>query len=200
MAVSQTPVSLTAPIDLPSGAMLLANMLIAMIEEDPTLMPWAEVSDEHEDHASAPEQAGLHLCATVDAGPSSPQSGEHGTPICAQGQGIGARLAAKVHSRAGSGPGDVRGTDGRTRGLQDPGGRCLDEPGRSSLCPGGVAPCALEPRLASTPGTMRPDAHLGHRRRWLLRPGGLQRRAAARSEGYDGPGRAAFSARAPPRG
>ena len=57
--MSSTSLSLTAAIDLPVGAMLLANMLIAMIEGEPTLHCRAEVCDEHHDHASAPEQAGV---------------------------------------------------------------------------------------------------------------------------------------------
>src|SRR5207245_6013737 len=101
-------------------------MLIAMIEDDPTLMPCTEVSDEHEDHASTPEQTGVHLYPPVDAGPSAPQPGEHRAPICAAGQGLVPGLAAEVDSRAGSGLGDVGGTEHRSRGLQDVGGGRLD--------------------------------------------------------------------------
>jgi hypothetical protein len=39
--VSQAPPSLTVALDLPAGATLLANMLLALIEGDPTLMPCA---------------------------------------------------------------------------------------------------------------------------------------------------------------
>ena len=46
---------------------------------------------------------------------------------------------------------------------------------------------------------LRADGDFGHRCRWLLRPGGLQRWIAARTQGHDGASGAAFSARAPPR-
>src|SRR5437016_42442 len=147
-------------------------MLVAFIEDEPKLMPCAEVSDEHLDHASTPEQTGLHLCPAVDAGPGAPQPGEYRTPICAAGQGARHGLAAEVDPRARSRPRHVRGTECRSRGLQDVGGGRIDGPGRSGVCPGGVALGAIEPRLASAAGTVCPDAYLGDRRRRLLRSGG----------------------------
>jgi hypothetical protein len=50
--------------------MLIANMLIDMIDCEPTPVSCTEVSHEHEDHANPPEQASVCLCAPVDAGPS----------------------------------------------------------------------------------------------------------------------------------
>ena len=181
-----------------SAAILLANMLIDMIEGDPTLMHCAEVSNEHHDHAIASEQAGIHLRAAVDTESSASQPGEHRAPICAAGQGAGDGLATEVDPGAGSGPGQVGGTERWSRGLQDVGGGRFDGPGRSGVCSGGIAPGAVQSRLAPTAGVVCPHAHLGDRRRWLLRPCRLQRRTGAGHQGHDGPGRVAFDARAPP--
>src|ERR1022692_4919663 len=137
--------------------------------------------------------------AAVDAGPSAPQPGEYGASVCAARQSAGAGLDAANDPDIGSGPGSIGSSDGGPGGLQDAGSRCLDGPSGSGVCSGGVAPRALEPRLAPPARAVRADGHVGDRCRWLLRPGGLQRWVAPRTEGYDGSSRAAFSARAPPR-
>jgi hypothetical protein len=48
--VSQGPIQLTAPIDTQVGGILIANMLVAWIEQEPTLALTGETVDEHEDH------------------------------------------------------------------------------------------------------------------------------------------------------
>src|SRR5215469_12568717 len=134
--MSEALSSLRAPIDPGRGGVLLANMLASWLDHDRSWTATAEARDESEDSRTSPPQAGLHLPAPVDAGPSSPPSGEYGAPV---------RLA-----REGA-------------------------------------------------GTRRVHLHSRHRRGWLLRPGGLQRRAAFRIEGRHGVGRTAFFARSPPR-
>ena len=54
-----SPLSPTVLIDLSVGAAVLANMLSAMIEADPTLMSSVEACDEHDHHSSSPEQTGV---------------------------------------------------------------------------------------------------------------------------------------------
>ena len=73
--------------------------------------------------------------------------------------------------------------DDAAGGLQDFSGGCLDGPGGRGVCPGSLAPGALESRLASAAGAVRAHLHAGDRRGWLLRPGRFQRRPAFRIEG-----------------
>ena len=65
--------------------------------------------------------------------------------------------------------------------------------------PGGLAPGAQLHRLAPAARDLRPDRHADPRRGRHLRPGALQRPAAARPEGHDERGRAARAARADAR-
>jgi hypothetical protein len=61
-AVSQPSASLAAHVDIRDGTTLLANMLIALVDNDSALVTM-ETTDEHPDHRSTPEHAGVHLCA-----------------------------------------------------------------------------------------------------------------------------------------
>src|ERR1022692_314487 len=137
--------------------------------------------------------------AAVDAGPSAPQPGEYGASVCAARQSIGAGMDAANDPDNGSGPGGIGSSDGGPGGLQDAGSRCLDGSSGSGVCTRGVAPRALEPRLAPPARAVCADGDLGHRCRWLLRPGGLQRWIITWAQRDNGSSRAAFSARAPPR-
>ncbi|SPE34037.1 hypothetical protein SBA2_840028 [Acidobacteriia bacterium SbA2] len=143
-------------------------------------------------------QAGLHLPTPVDAGPSSAPSGEYRAPVrlAREGAGTGLERIPDSHPRPGFGQ-DGNGDDA-AGGLQDLSGGCLDGPGRGGVRPGSLAPGALESRLAAATGALRAHLHAGDRRGWLLRPGGLQRRAAFRIKGRHGVGRTAFLARPPP--
>ena len=72
--------------------------------------------------------------------------------------------------------------------------------GRARPCrPGarlrGVAPRPLLPRLVPPARDLRPGRHADRRQRRRLRPGALQRPAAARAQGHDERGRAAHHAR-----
>src|SRR6267143_1502731 len=99
--MSDSSFSLIAPIDPELGGVLLANMLEAWLDADPSWLTTAEVSDEFEDHRTASEQACLYLCAPVDYGPSTAPSREHGTPVCTapEGAGIGLDRRCHLHTR-----------------------------------------------------------------------------------------------------
>src|SRR5664279_5254058 len=198
--MSEALSSLRAPIDPGRGGVLLANMLASWLDHDRSLTATAEARDESEDSRTTPQQASLHLPAPVDAGPSSAPSGEYRAPVCLAREGAGTGLERIPDSHPGPGFGKDGNGDDAAGGLQDFSGRCLDGPGGSSVCPGSLALGALESRLAAAAGALRVHLHSGDRRGWLLRPGGLQRRAPFRIEGRHGVGRIAFFARPPPGG
>src|SRR3984885_3781037 len=177
--MSEALSALRVPIDPERGSVLLANMLASWLDHDGSLTVPAEARDKSQDSRAAPPQAGLHLPAPVDAGPGSPPSGEHGAPVrlAREGTGTGLERIPDSHPRPGFGQ-DGNGDD-TARGLQDFSGGCLDGPGGGGVCPGSLAPGALESRLAAAAGALRAHVHSGDRRGWLLRPGGLQRRAAS---------------------
>ena len=87
--MSEALSSLRAPIDPGRGGVLLANMLARWLDHDPSLTAAAEARDESEDSRTSPQQARLHPPAPVNAGPSSPPSGESGAPICLAREGAG---------------------------------------------------------------------------------------------------------------
>ena len=68
----------------------------------------AEARDESPRSRATPQQAGLHLPAPVDAGPSSPPSGEHRAPVCAAREGAGTGLERIRDSHPRPGPGKDR--------------------------------------------------------------------------------------------
>ena|SRR5437762_11272316 len=199
MAVSDAYSSLTVPIDVKLGGVLLANMLAGWLEGNSNFSVTEEAADEPEDYGTPPEQTCLHLSAPVNAGASAPSSGEHGTPVCParEGAGTGLERASDPHSRPGSG--DVRSTSDGAGRLQDPRSGGLDGSGGRGVCIGGVATGALEFRLASIVGVVRAHRNAGDRRRWLLQPSRFQRRPFVGVEGHDGASRTSFFARAPPR-
>src|SRR6516225_868664 len=131
--MSEALSSLRAPIDPGRGGVLLANMLASWLDHDPSWTASAEARDESEDSRTSPQQACLHLSAPVDAGPSSPPSGEHGAPVrlAREGAGTGLERIPDSHPRPGFGK-DGNGDDA-AGGLQDFSGRCLDGPGGRCL-------------------------------------------------------------------
>src|ERR1700757_4063733 len=186
------------PIDVGLGGVLLANMLVAWLDSDSNVLPTGEAVDESQDRRTSPEPTSVHLFTPVDAEPSPPPSGEHGTSVRTAREGAGTGLERIPDPHAGSGSWEDRHRNGEAGGLQDLGGRGLDGASRRRVCVGGLAAGALQPRLASSAGIVRVHRNAGDRRRWLLRSGGLQRRIVARIEGRNGPGRTTFFARAPP--
>src|SRR5271169_1897378 len=197
--MSDIPSSLIAPIDPDLGGVLLANMLEAWLDAYPYDLATAEVTDELEDHRTAPEQTRLHLCAPVDARSSPPPSGEHRAPVCPATEGTGTGLARSDRPHTRSRPGDIGGSDDGAHGFQDLGSRCFDGASGSSICSGGLATGTLECRLVSTAGVVRPDPDAGDRRRRLLRSSGFQRWTVVRAQGDHGASGVALSTRAPPR-
>src|ERR1700722_5300736 len=193
--MSEALSALRVPIDPAQGGVLLANMLASWLDHDRRLTATAEARDESQDSRTSPQQAGLHLPTPVDAGPGSPPSGEYRAPVCLAREGAGTGLERIPDPHPGPGFGQDGDGDDAAGGLQDLSGRCLDGPGGGGVCPGSLAPGALESGLAAAAGTLRTHVHSGDRRGWLLRPGGLQRWPAFRIEGGDGIGRTAFLAR-----
>src|SRR5437899_564492 len=127
--MSAAPTALRAPIDPACGGVLLANMLESWLDHDPSWTAAAEARDESQDSRASPQQAGLHLPPPVDAGASSPPSGEHGAPVrlAREGAGTGLERIPDSHPRPGFGKDGNR--DDAAGGLQDLSGRCLDGPG-----------------------------------------------------------------------
>src|SRR5439155_14742857 len=157
--MSEALSALRAPIDPEWGDVLLANMLESWLDHGASLIATAEVRDESEDSRASPQQAGLHLLAPVDAGPSSPPSGEHGAPVRAAREGAGTGLERIPDSHPRPGFGKVGDGDDAAGGLQDLSGRCLDGSGGRGIGPGSLAAGALESRLASAAGAMRVHVH-----------------------------------------
>src|SRR5215831_9532842 len=181
--------ALHATIDASLGGVLLANMLEGWLDGNPMVWPTAETANELEDCGTSPKQTGLHLSTPIDAGSSTPPSGEHGAPVCAARDGAGTGLERILDPHTGPRFRKDGDPDDGARGLQDPGCGCLDGSGGSRVCVGSLATGALEPRLASTAGVVRAHDNSGDRRRRVLRSGRLQRRIATRIEGDHGPGR-----------
>ena len=158
-----------------------------------------EAKDDRQDYRAAPPEAGLRVCAPVHHCAGAPSPGEHrsANTRCASGR-----------RQLGWNPSAIRILD---RDLGRSGAQAAGREDFKTLVAevsmGQVgAVFALEvSRLARS----NLDWHrllelcaftgtLGDRRGWLLRPGRLQRRAAAGAQRHHGAGRAAFPARAPP--
>ena len=112
--MSESPAALHAPLDVGLGGVLLANMLAGWLDENPNFSATAEVANEPEDYGTSLEQTGLHLFTPVDAGPSSPPSREHRTPVCTARESAGAGLERNPDPYAGWRPGES-GTEMATR-------------------------------------------------------------------------------------
>src|SRR6516162_4462209 len=163
-------------IDAGLGGVLLANMLEGWLTGDPNFLTSAETAHEPEDLRTPPEQTRLHLFTPIDTGSSAPPSREHRAPVCAAGVGSGTGLEPSRHPHPRPGPGKNRDRDDPAGGLQDLGGGCLDGSSGCGVCLGSLAAGTLEPRLASVAGVVCAHPDAGHRRGWLLRSGGFQRR------------------------
>src|SRR4051794_25681891 len=80
--MKQSRALLHAPIDVEFGGVLLANMLAGWLDSISKISSPVEAADESPDHRTSPEQTRLRVCASVDAGASSPPSREHQSSVC----------------------------------------------------------------------------------------------------------------------
>src|ERR1035438_1671173 len=145
------PDSRSSPFDPKQGGLLLANMLSAWLDGEPSGEATAEAVHEPKDRRTSPQPIRLCLPAPVDARTSAPSSGEHGTPVCVAREGTGTGLERSFDPHPRWGPGQVRNADGGTGGLQDVGGRCFDGTSGRRVCPGSLPTFALALRPASPP-------------------------------------------------
>src|SRR6266700_7164120 len=159
--MSHTPASRSAFFYTKQGGLLLANMLSAWLDGEPSGEATAEAVHEPEDRRPSPQPIRLCLPAPVDARPSAPSSGEHGTPVCIAREGTGTGLEPRFDPHPRSGPRQVRNADDGTGGLQDVGGRCLDETSGRRACLGSLPTFSLGLGLASTAGVVRPHPNSG---------------------------------------
>src|SRR6266478_4288027 len=148
--MSHAPASPSAPFDRKQGGLLLANMLSAWLDGEPSGEATVEAVYEPQDRGTSPQPIRLCLPAPVDARPSAPSSGEHGAPVCAAREGRGTGLEPSFDPHPRWGPRQVGNADGRTGGLQDVGSRCLDGTSGSGLGLGSLPTFALGLGLAST--------------------------------------------------
>src|SRR5258707_7618382 len=121
--------SLSVPIDPQLASMLIANMLENWLDSSPHILTTVEVTNEPENLRTAAEQTSLHLCASVDACPSAPPSGEYRASVCAATESAGTGLERNVDPHPRSGFGSIRCSHDGTHGLQDPGSGCFHGPG-----------------------------------------------------------------------
>src|SRR6516225_6465630 len=129
--------ALPIPIDVSLGGILLANMLVAWLDDHPKAWSTGEASHESQDRRTSPEPTSLRLFTPVDAVPSPPPSGEHGASVCTAREGARTGLERISDPHARSGPGQDGHRNGSTGGLQDLGGGGLDGPSGRGVCLGG---------------------------------------------------------------
>src|SRR4051794_11567368 len=168
--MNETLSAVCVAVDTALGGVLLANTLEDWLAGDSGGAQTEESANEPENYGTPPQQARLHLRATVDECPGVPSPGEYRAAVCAPADGTRTRLEriADPDARPGSGKEGYR--DDEAGGLQDAGCGSLDGPGGRGICAGSLASGALEPRLAPAAGIVCADRNAGHRRGRLLRP------------------------------
>ena len=152
-----------------------------------------ERADEGTGHPLGPDRG--DLCAAVHAGAGPRAHRVHDAPIRpgrgGHPVGLGRRRGRGDRRRPG-GLGALGRGPGRVQGFGRPGVSGRDRRGvRVGDLPAGPVLGGPVPDAGAGP----PHRHPGHRRRWDLRPGRLQRPSAARVEGDDERGRAAPAGR-----
>ena len=151
------------PFDVGLGSLLLANMLSAWLDNEVVAQGNREAAHEpSQDHGASPGSVRLCLPPPVHPGPSASPSGKHGTTVCFAGEGAGTGLERSFDPHSRPRPGQVGSADGRSGGLQDLGGRCLDGTSGRGVCLGSLSTLALRPRLASAAGVVCPHPDSGH--------------------------------------
>src|SRR5258708_232251 len=109
--------------------MMVAKMVENSLVLQSNVWTTAEVTDEPENLGTATEQAGVHLCASVDAGASAPPSREYRASVCVAAESYGTGLERIVDPHPRSGFGNIRCPYGGAHGLQNPGSGCFDGSG-----------------------------------------------------------------------
>src|SRR6266478_5190507 len=101
--MSHASASPSAPFDHKQGGLLLANMLSAWLDGEPSGEATAEAVHEPKDRRPSPQPIRLCLPAPIDARPSAASSGEHGTPVrvAREGAGTGLERSFDPHPRWG---------------------------------------------------------------------------------------------------
>src|SRR5918997_2959738 len=186
-------------LDFAKAGAIVADMVVSYLAAAPPSDLEGPDDHELEDRRSTPVAAGLHLHSAVDDGASPLPSGEHGAPVQSDGPGKIARLAAGANPDSRPRSWSIRCHDDEPRGLQGPGQRCGDGPGRGHLLLGSLTAGPLEPGLAPPARAVRHHEHPRDRRGWLLRSGRVQRFPRLRDEGDLRPSGVAHHPRAPPR-
>src|SRR5215471_691999 len=159
-----------AALDFAKAGAIIANMIESYLAAGaPPLNAEGADHAESEDCRSSSGPTSLHLHSSVDGGASALQPGEHGAPVQFGEPGDVTRLDTTADSNPRRGSCSLGGADDQTRRLQSPGERCGDGSGRRDLLTGGLAPGALQQRLASVAGAVCYHQDIGVRRRWLLR-------------------------------
>src|SRR5687767_5284926 len=132
------PSACIAALEMETGAVLLANMLEAWLDNEVWIA--GEVVDELKNNETTLQQTRLCVCAPIDDGAGSSPSGEHRTSVCPppESTGSGVERNGDPHARPGSR--SVGSTDGGARGLQDLGERYLAGPSGCSVGLGSLTP------------------------------------------------------------
>src|SRR5215472_71703 len=137
-------------LDFVKAGAILADMVESFLAAATTpQLEGADHNDDIKDRRTAPVAGGVHLHSPVDTGTSPLQPGEHRAPVQSQEQGAVARLEPREDPRPRPGSRPLGCAHDQTRGLQDAGQRCGDEPSGSDLLSGGLAPGAIQQGLAS---------------------------------------------------
>src|ERR1700730_1573645 len=146
-----------------------------------------------EGHQLAPGAHGDRVCPPVDPDAGARAHRVHRPPVRAGWGGRPAGLAGVRDRGDRPGPGPVRAQRGAPGRVQAADGQALPGRGRGRVRAGGIPAGPVERGPGTAAGSRPAHWHPGHRRRRHLRPGRLQRPAAARAEGPDERGRAALA-------
>src|SRR5579864_7782165 len=139
-----------AAFDFVKAGAIIANMIESYLAAGaPPLNAEGADHAEPEDCRSSSGPPSLHLHSSVDAGPSALQPGEHGAPVQFGEPREVTRLDTRADPNPRRGSCSVGRADDQARRLQNPGERCRDGAGRGDLLARGLAPGALQQRLAS---------------------------------------------------
>jgi hypothetical protein len=84
------PSACLSPSERETGAVLLATMLEAWLDEEAKVGTAGEAVDELKNNGTTLQQTRLCVCAPIDDGASASPSGEHGTSVCPPPEGTGA--------------------------------------------------------------------------------------------------------------